>query len=51
VKLGSCLGFNICWNFRKAQFTSPLGHRDPFTNILLRIDTPGTLCSLTVEVA
>jgi hypothetical protein len=33
VKLGSFLGFNFCWNFRKAQFTHPppLGHRDPFT--------------------
>jgi hypothetical protein len=33
VKLGSCLGFNFCWNCRKAQFTHPppLGHRDPFT--------------------
>jgi hypothetical protein len=30
VKLGSCLGFNFCWNFRKAQSTPPLGHRDPF---------------------
>jgi hypothetical protein len=25
VKLGSCLGFNFCWNFRKAQFTPLLG--------------------------
>jgi hypothetical protein len=24
VKLGKCLGFNFCWNFRKAQFTLPL---------------------------
>jgi hypothetical protein len=24
VKLGSCLGFNFCWDFRKAQFNPPL---------------------------
>jgi hypothetical protein len=32
VKLNPCLGFNFCWNFRKAQFTPPLGHCHPFRN-------------------